>query len=75
MSGILFDIGVLDPVDIVEVQRADLVSNFIGDTARKTEDVIKSYEKMIFVDEVYTLKSEKDIGKKGYRNDHAVHAT
>ena len=63
----MFDIGILDSPQIVEVQRSDLVSNFIGDTAKKpTEWVKKSFGKLLFVDEAYTLysKSEKDFGKE-----------
>ena len=63
----MFDIGILDSPQIVEVQRSDLVSNFIGDTAKKTTEwVKKSFGKLLFVDEAYTLysKSKKDFGKE-----------
>ena len=53
--------------DIIEVQRSDLVSNYIGDTAKKTETLIKkSFGKVIFIDEAYTLvsSSEKDYGRE-----------
>ena len=49
------------------MQRRDLISNFIGDTANKTEEKIKKvFDKVLLVDEVYTLtsKSEKDFGKE-----------
>ena len=51
----------------MEVQRSDLVSNFTGDTVKKTEEKIKqAFGKVLFVDEAYTLtlKSEKDFGKE-----------
>ena len=51
----------------MEIQRSDLVSNVIGDTAKKTEEKIKqAFGKVLFVDEAYTLtsKSEKNFGKK-----------
>lgn len=53
--------------EIVEVQRSDLVSSFVGDTAKKTEGCIKkAFGKLMFVDEAYTLtsKSEKDYGRE-----------
>lgn len=65
--GILFDIGLLNSSEIVEVQRSDLVSNFIGDTCKKTQECVKkAFGKVMFVDEAYTLysKSEKDYGKE-----------
>ena len=63
---ILHEIGLLQYNEIIEVQRSDLVSNFIGDMAKKTEEKIKqAFGKVLFVDEAYTLtsKSEKDFGK------------
>ena len=53
--------------EIIEVQRSDLVSNFIGNTAKKTEENIKqAFGKLFFVDEAYTLtsKSRKDFEKE-----------
>ena len=57
----------MSSTEIVEVQRSDLVSSFVGDTAKKTEECIKkAFGKIMFIDEAYTLtsKSEKDYGKE-----------
>ena len=51
----------------MEVQRSDLVTEHIGDTASKTPKIIKKAEGgVLFVDEAYTLSSpsERDFGKE-----------
>ncbi len=60
-------LGVLPKGHLVEVERADLVGEYIGHTAQKTRDVIKrALGGIMFIDEAYSLArgGEKDFGKE-----------
>jgi ATPase family associated with various cellular activities (AAA). len=60
-------IGILSKGHVVEVERADLVGEYIGHTAQKTRDVVKkSIGGIMFIDEAYSLArgGEKDFGKE-----------
>ncbi|QGT99429.1 Stage V sporulation protein SpoVK [Candidatus Syntrophocurvum alkaliphilum] len=64
---IMFDIGVLSKGHLIEVERADLVGEYIGHTAQKTKEMVnKSIGGILFIDEAYTLAQggEKDFGKE-----------
>lgn len=59
--------GVLTKGHLIEVERADLVGEYIGHTAQKTRDLVKkSLGGILFIDEAYSLArgGEKDFGKE-----------
>lgn len=59
--------GVLNKGHLVEVERADLVGEYIGHTAQKTRDLVKkAIGGILFIDEAYSLArgGEKDFGKE-----------
>ena len=65
LAGLYASIGVLSRGQLVEVDRSGLVAGYIGQTALKTSDVIKSaLGGVLFIDEAYSLASggENDFG-------------
>ncbi|NLL49313.1 MAG: AAA family ATPase [Firmicutes bacterium] len=66
-SQMLKEIGILEKGHTVEVERADLVAQYIGQTAQKTREVIKQAAGgLLFIDEAYSLArgGGRDFGKE-----------
>ncbi len=67
LGSLFFQMGILKKGHIVEVERADLVGEYIGHTALKTREKITSaLDGILFIDEAYSLArgGEKDFGKE-----------
>lgn len=67
ISRLFKEMGLLEKGHVVEVERADLVGEYIGHTAHKTKEQIKkSLGGILFIDEAYSLArgGEKDFGKE-----------
>ncbi|MDI9484182.1 MAG: AAA family ATPase [Bacillota bacterium] len=67
LSQMLKELGILQKGHTVEVERADLVAQYIGQTAQKTREVLKQAQGgLLFIDEAYSLArgGERDFGKE-----------
>ena len=67
VSGLYAAIGVLEKGQLVEVDRSGLVAGYVGQTALKTQEVIKkAIGGVLFIDEAYSLASggENDFGRE-----------
>ena len=67
LGGMYAAIGVLSKGQLVEVDRSGLVAGYVGQTALKTQEVIKSaLGGVLFIDEAYALSGggEQDFGKE-----------
>lgn len=67
LGKLFLEIGVLQKGHLVEVERADLVGEYIGHTAVKTrENIKKALGGILFIDEAYSLArgGDKDFGKE-----------
>ena len=63
----LYDLGMIGENKVIEVERKDLVAEYIGQTAVKTTAAIdKAMNGVLFIDEAYTLtpKSEGDFSEE-----------
>jgi SpoVK/Ycf46/Vps4 family AAA+-type ATPase len=58
---VFYAFGLLDMPDVVEAQRSDLVGEYLGATAIKTNELIDSaLGRVLFIDEAYSLVNEGD---------------
>lgn len=67
LAKLYHDMNILSKGHFIEAERADLVGEYIGQTAQKTRAVIqKAMGGVLFIDEAYSLSrgGEKDFGKE-----------
>ena len=67
IGDVLYQKQVISRPDGIEVSRADLVAEYVGQTASKTREVLKSaLGGILFIDEAYTLSNggENDFGRE-----------
>lgn len=65
ISKILYELGYLSKGHIIETNRAGLVAGYLGQTAIKTEDMVKqALGGVLFIDEAYTLASDDEYGQE-----------
>ncbi|MBU2701909.1 stage V sporulation protein K [Sporomusaceae bacterium BoRhaA] len=67
LGKIFYHMKLLEKGHLIEVERADLVGEYIGHTAQKTREQLKrAYGGILFIDEAYSLSrgGEKDFGKE-----------
>jgi SpoVK/Ycf46/Vps4 family AAA+-type ATPase len=61
LAKIFYAFGLLDDPDVVEAHRADLVGEYLGATAIKTNELVDSaLGRVLFIDEAYSLVNEGD---------------
>ena len=61
IAGVLGEMGVLSRGQLVEVDRADIVAEYTGQTAPKTQAVVNSaIGGVLFIDEAYSITPEGD---------------
>ena len=69
VAGIFYEMGLLSGKELIEVGRADLVAEYIGQTAIKVKNVFrKAKGKVLFIDEAYSLVDDR----KGSFGDEAI---
>ncbi|AUJ26598.1 AAA family ATPase [Virgibacillus dokdonensis] len=67
LAKLYYDMNLLSKGHFIEAERADLVGEYIGQTAQKTRSIIqKAQGGVLFIDEAYSLArgGEKDFGKE-----------
>lgn len=67
LASVYYDMNILSKGHFIEAERADLVGEYIGQTAQKTRTIIqKAAGGILFIDEAYSLArgGEKDFGKE-----------
>ncbi|NBJ68309.1 MULTISPECIES: AAA family ATPase [Clostridia] len=67
LAKLYYDMNLLSKGHFIEAERADLVGEYIGQTAQKTRSIVqKAQGGVLFIDEAYSLArgGEKDFGKE-----------
>ncbi len=65
MAKILYNAGIIQENKLIEVERKDLIGEYIGQTAPKTAEIVeKALGGILFIDEAYSLagESKQDFG-------------
>lgn len=66
LAKIYHKLGLISSGQLIEVDRADLVGGYVGQTAIKTKEVIqRAMGGVLFIDEAYSLTSSKDSSDYG----------
>jgi SpoVK/Ycf46/Vps4 family AAA+-type ATPase len=74
VAKIFYAFGLLDAPTVIEAQRSDLVGEYLGATAIKTNDLIdRALGGVLFIDEAYSLVNEGD-GQNDRFGNEAVQA-
>ncbi len=61
LAKIFYAFGLLDRPEVIEAHRADLVGEYLGATAIKTNELVDSaFGGVLFIDEAYSLVNEGD---------------
>ena len=69
LAGLLYENGLIQSNEIVEVGRADLIAKYIGQTADKVKSIFcKAKGKLLFIDEAYSLVENS----RGEYGDEAI---
>ena len=65
MSKILFELGYLSKGHLIETNRAGMVAGYLGQTALKTEEIVRqAVGGVLFIDEAYSLANDDDYGQE-----------
>src|SRR5690625_4709325 len=67
LAKVLFHLNILSKGHFIEAERADLVGEYIGQTAQKTRTIVqKALGGVLFIDEAYSLArgGHKDFGRE-----------
>ncbi|MEI3604841.1 AAA family ATPase [Pseudogracilibacillus sp. SE30717A] len=67
LANVLFKLNILSKGHFIEAERADLVGEYIGQTAQKTRNLVqKALGGILFIDEAYSLArgGHKDFGRE-----------
>lgn len=65
MSRILFELGYLSKGHLIETERSGMVAGYLGQTALKTEEIVKkAIGGVLFIDEAYTLSNDDEYGQE-----------
>jgi hypothetical protein len=63
LAKILYGHGILNSPKLIETDRSGLVAGYVGQTAIKTTEVVDSaIDGVLFIDEAYSLRKERDDG-------------